>query len=113
MRKRAKILCAVVCTITAVMVIGGAVYMEIHKAKEEVPPDRNNQDTTQDNDISPNEKEDLTEDIPAIQETPTLQPSTETPTLDVSTMERPVAPGVSDVTVEYDTKESPGDSNAE
>jgi hypothetical protein len=27
-------------------------------------------------------------------------------------MERPVAPGVSDVTVEYDTKESPGDNDA-
>ena len=113
MRKRAKILCAVVCTITAVIVIGGAVYMEIHKAKEEVPPDCNNQDTPQDNDITPNEKEDLTEDIPAIQETPTLQPSTETPTFDVSTMERPTAPGVSDVTVEYETKESPGDNDAE
>ena len=113
MRKRAKILCAVVCSITAVIVIGGAVYMEIHKAKEEVTSDRNNEDTMHDNDISPNEKEDLTEDIPAIQENPMLPPSTEAPTLDISTMERPVAPGVSDVTVEYETKESPGDSDAE
>ena len=113
MRKRAKILCAVVCTITAVIVIGGAVYMEIHKAKEEIPPDRNDQDTPQDNDIAPNEKEDLTGNIPAIQETLTPPQNTQKPTLDVSTMERPVAPGVSDVTVEYETKESPGDRDAE
>ena len=113
MRKRAKILCTVICTITAVIVIGGAVYMEIHKAKEEIPPDRNDQDTPQDNDIAPNEKEDLTENIPAIQEPPTPPQNTQKPTLDVSTMERPVAPGVSDVTVEYETKKSPGDSDAE
>jgi hypothetical protein len=54
---------------------------------------------------------DLDINIPPISESKEVEK--EKPDLDVSTMERPTAPGVSDVTVEYDTKESPGDSDAE
>jgi hypothetical protein len=102
--KKKKVLIAIGAAVLALIGILSVVLFQRGQNEGDEPLDNEpTQHPTDDGDI----------DIPVPPISESTDNETEKPDLDVSTMERPTAPGVSDVTVEYDTKESPGDSDAE
>ena len=102
--KKKKVLIAIGAAVLAVIGILSVVLFQRGQNEGDEPLDNEpTQDPTDDGDINVT--------VPPISEPKDNE--TEKPDLDVSTMERPVAPGVSDVTIEYSSKEGEDTGNAE